>query len=180
MFVVGLFCVKTAPHILFYQMQDALPANSNRINRACELCRRRKVKCDGDQPCSACIERNISSCIYRQYDRRPSRKRFPLASSARNYQNGVNTKSSSPHGPISGASALTPQLQHDHEMLKMQRELRAGIGVSNTKTGSFQFYGIELADWSLWDVLLTFRNFRALISHMLHPEDTSATEVAHT
>lgn len=66
-------------------------------------------------------------------------------------------------------------------MLKMQRELRAGIGVSNTKTGSFQFYGIKLAiNQSLWDVLLTYQNFRTLVSYMLHPEDISAAEVAHT
>lgn len=159
----------------------ALSANSNRINRACELCRRRKVKCDGDQPCSACIERNISSCIYRQYDRRPSRKRFPLTSSAPTYRTGVNTTSSSSHGPISDASALTPQLQHDPEMVKMQREFRAGIGGSNTKTGSFQFYGNKLAiNRSLWDVLLTYQNFRALVSYMLYPEAISTAEVAHT
>ncbi|EPX75151.1 transcription factor [Schizosaccharomyces octosporus yFS286] len=45
--------------------------NKKRINRACDLCRKRKIRCDGKQPaCSNCLNHNMS-CVYTA---RPKRK----------------------------------------------------------------------------------------------------------
>ncbi|WBW71694.1 DNA-binding transcription factor [Schizosaccharomyces osmophilus] len=38
--------------------------NKRRINRACDLCRKRKIRCDGKQPaCSNCLNHSVS-CVY--------------------------------------------------------------------------------------------------------------------
>ncbi|KAJ5645030.1 Transcription factor [Penicillium longicatenatum] len=38
-----------------------------RVWRACQACRRKKVKCDGEHPCQSCI-RNRSECVFEQYN----------------------------------------------------------------------------------------------------------------
>ncbi|KAH7589673.1 Zn(2)-C6 fungal-type DNA-binding domain profile [Nakaseomyces glabratus] len=38
-------------------------AGKDRVIRACDVCRKRKVKCDGDQPCSSCMTAS-TVCIY--------------------------------------------------------------------------------------------------------------------
>ncbi|RAH84334.1 hypothetical protein BO86DRAFT_446357 [Aspergillus japonicus CBS 114.51] len=88
-----------------------------RITRACERCRSRKVRCDGQTPCAGCRPRNFP-CIYRSATR-PSRRRKLL----------------------DGRSAISLRFSNDPVQFKRHRELRAGIGVSNVDTGSFQFYG---------------------------------------
>ncbi|KAL2697412.1 hypothetical protein AAEP93_011316 [Penicillium crustosum] len=42
---------------------------SSRLRRACEECRRRKLKCDGHEPCRSCAERS-SPCVFGQVRRR--------------------------------------------------------------------------------------------------------------
>ncbi|KAL1306511.1 hypothetical protein AAFC00_005205 [Neodothiora populina] len=48
---------------------DALPRKRPRINRACAACRRRKIKCDGSQPCKACTTNELI-CSYDEDERR--------------------------------------------------------------------------------------------------------------
>jgi hypothetical protein len=61
-----------------YQPVDSHPAGRDqahkrrRISRACDDCRRKKIKCDGKQPCSSCAEFN-SACTYRVPSRRTKR-----------------------------------------------------------------------------------------------------------
>ena len=43
--------------------QDNAEYKRRRIARACDLCRRRKIKCDGRLPCSHCKNYN-SECVY--------------------------------------------------------------------------------------------------------------------
>ncbi|KAJ5539738.1 Transcription factor [Penicillium frequentans] len=38
-----------------------------RVWRACQACRRKKVKCDGEHPCQSCT-RNRSECVFEQYN----------------------------------------------------------------------------------------------------------------
>jgi hypothetical protein len=42
---------------------------SSRLRRACEECRRRKLKCDGREPCRSCAKRS-SPCVFGQVRRR--------------------------------------------------------------------------------------------------------------
>ncbi|KAL0092552.1 hypothetical protein J3Q64DRAFT_1719525 [Phycomyces blakesleeanus] len=35
----------------------------NKASQACSACRKRKVKCDGDQPCTRC-QKTASECIF--------------------------------------------------------------------------------------------------------------------
>ncbi|KAI9148242.1 fungal-specific transcription factor domain-containing protein [Paramyrothecium foliicola] len=47
-----------------------------RLNRSCSECTRRKVKCDGQQPCSSCCFHKVSHlCAYRQRHRRSAVKK---------------------------------------------------------------------------------------------------------
>ncbi|KAE8152755.1 fungal-specific transcription factor domain-containing protein [Aspergillus avenaceus] len=77
-----------------------------RINRACEACRGRKVKCNGTQPCVNCWQHSIS-CTYRIQTRKISHS----------------------------SSDTTPRDS------RSKRSYSPELGFSNTKTGSFQFYG---------------------------------------
>ncbi|KAL3231802.1 hypothetical protein RNJ44_00337 [Nakaseomyces bracarensis] len=38
-------------------------SNKERVTRACDVCRRRKVKCDGEQPCSTCMTAG-TTCVF--------------------------------------------------------------------------------------------------------------------
>ncbi|PYI14834.1 hypothetical protein BO99DRAFT_426042 [Aspergillus violaceofuscus CBS 115571] len=119
-----------------------------RIERACELCRSKKVKCNGENPCLRCWQHSLP-CKYREKPR--LRGRPPKGSTARR----------SPPPP-SVAEATTPSFilssdndgckltnvshggdpaRYSPEEYRQQLELRAGIGVTNSQTGSFQFYG---------------------------------------
>lgn len=40
------------------QAAQVKPHKRRRITRACDDCRRKKIKCDGKQPCSSCAEFN--------------------------------------------------------------------------------------------------------------------------
>lgn len=44
-------------------MDESTPRKRPRINRACAACRRRKIKCDGSQPCKACTTNELSGAI---------------------------------------------------------------------------------------------------------------------
>lgn len=50
-----------------------MPNPSGRSKRACMSCHSGKTKCDGSQPCSTCIKKNID-CLYRQDDSSMSSK----------------------------------------------------------------------------------------------------------
>ena len=47
------------------------PAPPRKVNRSCLECTRRKIKCDGQQPCSSCVYyRSPDACGYRQRSKR--------------------------------------------------------------------------------------------------------------
>ncbi|PYH92314.1 hypothetical protein BO71DRAFT_485549 [Aspergillus ellipticus CBS 707.79] len=101
----------------------AVSIQRSRIGRACEACRARKIKCNG------------ITCVYRLSSRAP-RRRHPVILAQPGHpikkHRGI---------PNTAAEKASHRLRYDPAQLKKQMELRAGIGVSNTKTGSFQFYG---------------------------------------
>lgn len=44
-------------------LNNNIKKQKKRINKACELCKKRKVKCDGKKPCANCVKYN-HICIY--------------------------------------------------------------------------------------------------------------------
>ncbi|CAD6499345.1 BgTH12-03475, partial [Blumeria graminis f. sp. triticale] len=48
------------------------PPKRRRISRACDVCRKRKVKCDGKQPCTHCMSNNLV-CTYNRPSNRQKR-----------------------------------------------------------------------------------------------------------
>lgn len=62
-------------------MADDLSADATprwRISKACQECRRRKIRCDGGEPCQHCKQRK-SECEYRGFVRQRKRKHELLA-----------------------------------------------------------------------------------------------------
>ncbi|KAL3493492.1 fungal-specific transcription factor domain-containing protein [Aspergillus germanicus] len=56
------------------------PPRRPRVNKSCSECMRRKVKCDGRQPCSTCQYYHISdSCVYQHRSRRQATSRSASA-----------------------------------------------------------------------------------------------------
>ncbi|CAG8363566.1 unnamed protein product [Penicillium salamii] len=114
----------------------------NRIPRACERCRFRKIRCDGLQPCKRCDEQK-ESCSYRP-GRPRTRKQYrklPWTSqtkSPRPQPNGASPglsggPTSSDPRPLESQATLRPD--------QWRQSLRAGIGVTDSRTGAPQFYG---------------------------------------
>ncbi|KAK1989300.1 fungal-specific transcription factor domain-containing protein [Colletotrichum cereale] len=57
----------------------ASPAPSRKVNRSCQECTRRKIKCDGGHPCASCKYYKVTdSCEYRQRSRRHAVSRSTL------------------------------------------------------------------------------------------------------
>ncbi|KAL0776184.1 hypothetical protein CaCOL14_007471 [Colletotrichum acutatum] len=55
------------------------PTTSRKVNRSCQECTRRKVKCDGGHPCASCQYYKVAdSCEYRQRSRRHAVSRSTL------------------------------------------------------------------------------------------------------
>ncbi|KAJ5757978.1 uncharacterized protein N7511_006672 [Penicillium nucicola] len=131
-----------------HQAQEILPrigipnrVTKLRIPRACEQCRSRKIKCNGEQPCKPCWKQH-QSCIYRTGGIR-DRKKMPKKQSTSN----IRPKSLTQHAAIGNRTprdqsrASHVNLTNDLGLQRQQQELRAGIGISNPKTGAFQFFG---------------------------------------
>lgn len=102
-----------------------------RIARACERCRRRKIRCEGTQPCSSCFHQQ-ESCIYR-----PGPPRFRTRSRAIQYQRHAENPKTPPNTAMPTEEDGLPRTQLEQWLARLQ----AGIGVSASET-SFQFYGI--------------------------------------
>ncbi|PLB39881.1 transcription factor domain-containing protein [Aspergillus candidus] len=114
------------------------PPPRDRVPRACELCRSRKIKCNGEHPCSGCA-RHPDRCTYRTGQIRKRRTRVAK-------ERGLPPRLPAALLPATVESPITPQdsvsaCLDDPEHYKRQQELRAGIGVANPETGNFQFYG---------------------------------------
>ena len=111
------------------------PSPRERVPRACEHCRSRKIKCNGEQPCNAC-SRNPQRCVYRTGSIRNRKSR-----QNREQPRTPATLLPAPQSPAVPGECPNIRLVDDPAHYKRQYELRAGIGVSNPETGNFQFYG---------------------------------------
>ncbi|PTB37859.1 uncharacterized protein TrAFT101_005267 [Trichoderma asperellum] len=74
------------------------------IGKACEACRVRKTRCDGNEPCARCLNRNVS-CVYRTRTRNRPRKSQASATAT------VASSSSSNSDETPGSSHSTHEPQ---------------------------------------------------------------------
>ncbi|KAL3252956.1 hypothetical protein ABHI18_009814 [Aspergillus niger] len=84
--------------------------SNSRSTNACEACRRRKVKCSGEQPCHGCIKRNWE-CIYSHTGRmRYSQAQVKkLLDTIRDYEERLATRGGGDiTGPLPSSSAPDP------------------------------------------------------------------------
>lgn len=81
------------------------------LNRACDACRRRKVKCDFASPCANC-RISLISC---QYASVPSKRGRPRKSTPMSASASVSASASTftPHSPSLGALAHEQRVPHD-------------------------------------------------------------------
>lgn len=65
---------RTKGALLSDRALSAMSTKRERVVRACEFCRKRKIKCDGHRPCRCCTQ-NKESCVYPELPPRPARVR---------------------------------------------------------------------------------------------------------
>jgi hypothetical protein len=91
--------------------QPELVCNKATMKRACDCCIRRKVKCDGNQPCRKCdISRPQLTCTYLT----PARKRGPKSSKAALLRRRSKKLIPSPTLPRQEASKEATFVSRDH------------------------------------------------------------------
>lgn len=80
--------------------------NQRRSARACDACRRRKVRCNGEQRCQQCSHLNLK-CVYSSNTRGSSRKNAVGRGQVIHAYRKSTTKSQVPNAPIQVAPAPT-------------------------------------------------------------------------
>ncbi|KAH0297170.1 hypothetical protein KCU74_g19941, partial [Aureobasidium melanogenum] len=93
---------------------EAERSKKRRITRACDLCNKRRVKCDGQQPCSRCAGHDVC-----EYQRAVYKRGKPSRSALLERQNG-HKQEAAPAPPVPAPAPapaqqqqpLPPQQQH--------------------------------------------------------------------
>jgi hypothetical protein len=82
-----------------------------KISKACEPCRRRKIRCNGQQPCQLC-QQTPAQCVYRAKARHraSARQRATLD----NNNNNDNDESTTPTQPLPSAASPVAHTPRDH------------------------------------------------------------------
>ncbi|KAL0260124.1 hypothetical protein SLS55_005870 [Diplodia seriata] len=88
-------------------MDPAAAANQRRSQQACDACRRRKVRCNGQPRCQQCSHLNLK-CIYTSPTRGSSRKHAQGRGAVIQSYRKSTSKSHSPNTPLEVAPAPTP------------------------------------------------------------------------
>ncbi|GFF51787.1 hypothetical protein IFM46972_09381 [Aspergillus udagawae] len=122
---------------------DAEPKSSHQqhsrfhINRACEPCRSRKIRCNGSNPCNNCRQHQ-RQCQYRVGAARRKKTRARVKTPK---LGSLQPADADRTAALTNAISSQPESLSDLVQFKLHQALRVGIGVSNQATGSFQFYG---------------------------------------
>lgn len=92
-----------------------LQSKRRRVTRACDECRKKKVKCDGKQPCIHCTVYNYD-CTYNQPTRRaiPGSGPVPAGNDANRKTAGTDNGGSDAGGDASGPSHSKRAGGNDH------------------------------------------------------------------
>lgn len=115
---------------------DQVKRVRKRVSRACESCRVKKVKCNGQSPCSKCVFNDREQdCVF-VVDRRKQRTSLarPLLPAG---------PIGAPIAVVNGVSSLREHAANLESASSNEKnqELRAGIAAFNTDTDAYQFYG---------------------------------------
>ncbi|KAJ5921917.1 hypothetical protein N7516_009620 [Penicillium verrucosum] len=125
-----------SPHRVGSAAPKSDDASITRISRACERCRRRKIRCNGAQPCTGC-SRQPTACDYRTgHSRVRTRRNQQPSASARN---GPRDPSPDHPAPISTSEQPAPKPKVPGR--SWYNRCCVGIRISNHLTSTFQVYG---------------------------------------
>ncbi|KAI5247300.1 hypothetical protein E4T43_02274 [Aureobasidium subglaciale] len=105
-----------------------------RTSRACNVCRARKVKCDGNLPCRKCANSHVD-CIY------PGTVKSRSDGSVRSLAPKPSQRQQPSEAGTDQALQSNTRTFDDPVTNKKQQELRAGIGAFDRNTDAYQFYG---------------------------------------
>lgn len=109
--------------------EDGERTKKRRITRACDLCNKRRVKCDGQQPCSRCAGQDV--CEY-------ARAVFKRGKPSRSAVLERNKKIAKPENHANGAQPLPPAA---HSTVSPEQHpgfmQSAGMPMSGVRQGSF-------------------------------------------
>lgn len=113
-----------------------------RISNACTACRTHKIRCAGSQPCSSCAKHG-RECLYAILKPRGRRKKLrhevaPLSGGSTPARHPTRTLQGD--GEQSDPGANTPR-RPGPLATKRQQRLRCSVGVAQSGTGGYQFYG---------------------------------------
>ncbi|GAB7351921.1 hypothetical protein MBLNU459_g2461t1 [Dothideomycetes sp. NU459] len=109
------YFVGTKPHSNTSAEDDGERSKKRRITRACDLCNKRRVKCDGQQPCSRCAGQDVC-----KYARAVYKRGKPSRSALLERQNGTaktednNNEVSPPAGSVQSHNSGSLPLFSDH------------------------------------------------------------------
>lgn len=81
--------------------------STNLGSRSCSLCRRRKIKCNREHPCSNCLRSKTDNCVYERLSPPPQCSKYGPTNVAPGHSRASNvTSSSGPTTPNSQASSV--------------------------------------------------------------------------
>ncbi|CAG9978417.1 unnamed protein product [Clonostachys byssicola] len=69
-----------------------LPAHRQRVSRACDLCKKRKIRCTGDRPCQLCFRDNLECRFDAPYARGKNKKKRTPKNEANKVLSSICTK----------------------------------------------------------------------------------------
>ncbi|KAJ5288112.1 hypothetical protein N7478_003798 [Penicillium angulare] len=119
-----------------------------RTSHACDACRARKAKCDGDQPrCAQCVAQGDDECVYS--DRKAVRLQKELQAErgkTKAYKEMLQDLSLDFEGPI--ADRIRRFLKQDSRAAAANRERRGSISSSSSSIGSLEDVDVASEDFN--------------------------------
>jgi Fungal Zn(2)-Cys(6) binuclear cluster domain len=134
----ALHSPRNADHRVSKPHSSASPSNNSSLNpRSCVTCRRRKVKCNKQQPCSNCVKQHIE-CVFPAPGRAPRKPRKPqdseLIERLKRLEGvvqslGVQVEEENPQSPTKDGTKepkdeIKKEESHDERIQKACKELR--------------------------------------------------------
>jgi hypothetical protein len=113
-------------------MERQQPRKRRRPARSCVACRRRKIKCDRNDPCAHCVSSKIQ-CVHQLYHEPVIQQRLPQHSS-RNLITSPSNFATSPSSATRGRTNI-PNLEHDSHPLR-PTETSTALGQDIASHGS--------------------------------------------
>ncbi|KAH6660317.1 fungal-specific transcription factor domain-containing protein [Truncatella angustata] len=112
--------------------QRVAPRKRHRVSRACDRCKKRKIRCSGNQPCEVCI-RDETSCIYAAPHNRGRRLLTPIANNSSLSALSSNTQ----HSLVTTTPTGIPIRNSQEQQLRLALNGDSGLpGTITTETST--------------------------------------------